>query len=373
MGSGLEAFIYREIEALFASGKEIVIYATKFKKNDVFSPKPEWSYEKASLIWLAITLPFVFLKMLLRPALLMEAINDKGIIDLVFATRFSSSMRARGIGQIHCHFGDHKFFIGYYCKRITGLPLSVTIHAHEFYTNPNPALFRKALGAADRIFPIAIRWRDILINEYSVPKDKIRLNRLFVDAQIYSPNKAIRILAVGRFTERKGFHFLMQAAGMLGDLDLQFIFVGFGDLDLNAMAKSIGVSDRVAVFGKMDQVQLRVMYQSVDILCVPSITTEREGAEGIPVVLMEGMACGLPVVATRCGAIDEIVEDILVDESSPQQLADALRRLAVSEDLRKEQGLRNRRIVEANYSIENIGKFDECLDEIQEGQVRANT
>jgi glycosyltransferase involved in cell wall biosynthesis len=368
MGAGLEAFIYREIETLYAGGKRIVIYATKFKRNDIFSPREDWPYEYISLPRLALAMPRLLLKMLLRPMLLLEALRDGGLVDLIFATRFAPSMQARGIGQIHCHFGDHKFFIGYYCKRITGLPLSVTIHAHEFYTNPNPALFRKALAGADRIFPIARRWCDLLQHDYGVPKEKIRLNRLFVDTDLYKPVSEIRVLAVGRFTERKGFHYLMQAAGQLKDLELRFMFVGFGDLDLREMAKSLGVAERVTVFGKMDQEQLRSIYQMADILCVPSITTEKEGAEGIPVVLMEGMACGLPVVATRCGAIDEIVEEILVDESSPEQLAEGIRALAINEELRRRQGERNRRMVEERYGIGNVHQFGRWLDELADAK-----
>ena len=372
MGAGLEAFIYREVESLCSSGKRIVLFATKFKKNDVFSPRPEWPCEYVSLRRLLLEMPVLLLKMLWRPSLLREAIADGGLVDLVFATKFAPVMQRMGVGQIHCHFGDHKFFIGYYCKRITGLPLSVTIHAHEFYTNPNPVLFRKALAGSDRVFPIARRWCELLTREYGVPEDKLRLNRLYVDTGLYRPKQEVWVLAVGRFTERKGFHYLMQAAVKLTDLPMRFIFVGFGDLDLVKMAADYGVSGQVTVFGKMNQEQLRVLYQSTDILCVPSITTEAEGAEGIPVVLMEGMACGLPVVATRCGAIDEIVEDILVDESSPEQLASALRLLATNAELRKEHGARNRRIVEEHYAISNVHRFggwlDELADETQSGR-----
>lgn len=360
----MEAFIYREIDALFSSGRKIIIFATKYKKNDVFSPKRGWPYEIMPLRRMALELPWLVFKMLLNPGLLIEALRDGGLVDLLFATKFAPIMRRMGVGQIHCHFGDHKFFIGYYCKRITGLPLSVTIHAHEFYTNPNPKLFRKALSGCDRVFPIAKRWCDLLVREYGVPEEKLRLNRLFVDTGLYKPKTELQVLAVGRFTERKGFHDLMQAAAQLKDLDIRFLFVGFGDLDLAQMAKDFGVADRVTVFGKMNQEQLRVMYQSVDILCVPSITTEKEGAEGIPVVLMEGMACGLPVVATKCGAIDEIVEDMLVDERAPDQLAKAIRMLAQDENLRKLQGARNRKIIEERYAASNVERFGAWLDEL---------
>jgi len=366
MGEGLEAFVFRELEALYGYGYRFVLFATKYKTNDVFEPKAEWPTHSLTPMRLLFQLPIIFLRMLFRLDLVGEAVRDGGFIDLVFATHFAPKIKSAGARQIHCHFGDHKLFIGYYCKRLTGLSLSVTIHAHEFYTNPNSRLFRRALDACDRIFPIAERWRERLATEYAVPASHMRLNRLFVDARSYRPSTDLTVIAVGRFTERKGFSDLLAAAQALADLELRFVFVGFGEIDLNAQAEELGVEDRVIVFPKMDQKQLRYFYQNADILCVPSITTKREGAEGIPVVLMEGMACGLPVVTTDCGAITELVDAIVVDEGAPSQLAEAIRSLASDPELRMAQGARNRAIVEDRFSLQNVERFCQWLDEIVE-------
>lgn len=367
MGSGLEAFIYREVEELTSKGLAIALFATKFKNNDLFAPKSNWPCFYLKKLSLAAHIPLLVLKALLRPVLLLEALKDRSLIDLFFALYFSPIMQKIKVCQIHCHFGDHKLFIGYYCKRITGLPLSVTIHAHEFYTNPNPVLFRKSIKACNRVFPIAERWRVKLRDEYGVAESALCLNRLFVNTRLYKPHRPVRILAVGRFTERKGFHVMMEAAKQLHDLDVSFMFVGFGPLNLKAMAEEFGIADRVTVFDKMDQKQLRAIYQMVDIFCLPSITTESEGAEGIPVVLMEAMACGLPVVATKCGAVDELVESILVDERSVEQLAAGLRTLVTDPELRQRQGERNRAIVEEKYSLANVERFAQNLLELDTG------
>lgn len=364
MRAGLEAFIYREVEALYERGYSITFFATKFKKGDIYSPKDNWPYYALSIKRLLIELPWLLFKMLWRPAILIEAIRDKGIMDLIFATKFSPIMKKGNVKQIHCHFGDHKFFIGYYCKRLTGLPLSVTIHAHEFYTNPNEQLFIKSLAAADRVFPIAQKWVDLLKTKYSVPEDKIRLNRLFVDTDENKPSGAITILAVGRFTERKGFLYLLKAMALLQDMNLRAIFVGFGELDLNKMAEDENVRDKVTVFGKMNQEQLRFFYQTCDILCVPSITTEKEGAEGIPVVLMEGMACGIPVISTPCGAIEELVDDYIVDEHSVEGIAERIRLLANDAQLRQAQGDKNRLKVMQDFNVKNVERFGHWLDEL---------
>lgn len=366
MRAGLEAFIYREVDVLYKEGLKITLFATKYVAGDVYSPKPEWPYHAVSLPVFLLELPLITLKMLIRPGLLIEAIKDKGLVDLLLATKFSSIIKKEGIKQIHCHFGDHKFFIGYYCKRLTGLPLSVTIHAHEFYTNPNEHLFRKSLDNCDKIYPIANKWVELLKSKYNQPEEKIQLNRLFVDTQENKPQDEITILAVGRFTERKGFVYLMKALKLIDDFKVRAIFVGFGELDLKSIAEMEGVQDKVTVYGKMDQDQLRYFYQTCDILCVPSITTEEEGAEGIPVVLMEGMACGMPVISTPCGAIEELVDNFLVPERSTLELADKIRLLATDELLRKQLGEANRKKIAEEYSKHNVIKFGESLSNMQD-------
>jgi glycosyltransferase involved in cell wall biosynthesis len=361
MGEGLDTFVYRELEVLYGMGFKIELFATKYKKGDVFSPKAEWhthTLTPRQLLWRS---PIILFKALLAPSLLIEAYKDNALIDLVFALDFSSRMKKKGIRQIHCHHGDHKLFIGYFCKRLINVPLSVTIHAHEFFTNPNPDLFRKVIRQCDKVFPISAKWLKLLHEEYGVSSRQLSLNYLFVDTAVYNPDDEITVLSVGRFTERKGFHVLMKAATMLQDIPVRFCFVGFGPLDVERMAREIGIEDRVTVFPKLNQKQLRLLYKNVDILCVPSITTKAEGAEGIPVVLIEGMGCGLPVVATRCGAIEELVESELVAENSAEMLASAIRRLVENPELRKKQGMRNAEKVQKMFSVANVYKFADEL------------
>lgn len=361
MGKGLDSFVYREIEQLTKMGLHIVLFSTKYKKHDVFSPKPEWPCFVLSPMLLLIVSPLIMIKAFLRPRLLLHAIRHGSLAELAFALHYAPRMRRKKVRQIHCHFGDRKLFIGYYCKRLTGLPLSVTIHSHELHVNPNERLFRVALQECDRIFAISRLAVDLLVNRFSAPRERVVLNRLFLDMSVWSDRPPVRVITVGRFEPQKGFDYLFKAAVLLKDVDVEFVVVGFGPLDVRALAREIGVHERVVFFDKLDQAQLRLLYQSCDIYCLPSISHPEQGMEGIPVVLMEAMACGLPVVATRAGAVPEIVSDIIVDEKSPEALASAIRYLAEHGDVRSLQGRDNRALVGRDYSITNIHGLYEGL------------
>lgn len=364
VGKGLDSFVYREIEQLTKMGLDIVLFSTKYKKHDVFSPKPEWPCFVLSPMLLLLLSPLIALKACLRPHLLWHAIRYGALVELAFALHYAPRMRRRNVRQIHCHFGDRKLFIGYYCKRLAGLPLSVTIHSHELHVNPNEKLFRVALQECDRIFAISRLAVDILVNRFSAPRERVVLNRLFLDMSVWSDRPPIRVITVGRFEPQKGFDYLFKAAALLKDIAVEFVVVGFGPQDVKALARQNGVQDRVVFFDKLDQAQLRLLYQSCDIYCLPSISHPEQGMEGIPVVLMEAMACGLPVVATRAGAVPEIVSEILVDEKSPEAIADAIRYLAGHAEARTSQGRNNRASVERDYSIRNIRNLYEGLRDV---------
>ena len=87
---------------------------------------------------------------------------------------------------------------------------------------------------------------------------------------------------------------------------------------------------------------------------MPSITTEKEGGEGIPVVLMEAMSCGLPVISTSCGATDELVNEYIIRERSASDIAQKIDLLASDINLRVKQGKNNQVIVKKSYSIKNF-------------------
>lgn len=363
-GNGLESFVYREIDYLVENKLDIHIYATKLKANDLYSPKSIWptvGFPYSLLFFL--TIPILLYTVFFHNKLLIHALKNNSLIDLIFAVYFSADMKKSEVDKIHCHFGDHKLFIGYYCKRILKIPLSVTIHSHELHVNPNEKMFKTSLEFCDEIYAISKLAVKIMVERYEIPEKKITLSHLCVDTNSWLNEKPIRVLTVGRFQPQKGFDDLFKAAKILENKNIEFIVVGFGPLNVKGLAKEIGVEDKVTFFEKMDCKQLQFLYQNVDIYCLPSITHKEQGMEGIPVVLMEAMASSLPVVATNSGAVSEIVSTKLVNERSPEDLAGAINEYALNQELRIEDGKLNRQIIEDEFSLKNLETFRKKLIE----------
>lgn len=365
-GKGLESFIYSEIKECLDRGEHIELYFTKFTRNDHFSPSSSWIYFTLNIKNILLGgLFMIFQKPLKVGALLKAVVNNDLYRELPFVLAYSRLISKRKIDQIHCHFGDRKYFIGSLIKEILDLELSVTIHAHELYANPNRDYFKESIVKADKIIAISELNRQILVDEFNVEADKTRIIRLGIDLSRFYPRAhVVRILIVARYTERKGFRELMDALAGMPIENWELITVGFGDLNIKDLACHAGIEDKVTVFGKMDAKQLSYFYNSADIFCLPSKHTEVEGSEGIPVVLMEAMACGLHVITTNNGSIPELVDDTVVQQGNVEDLREALIQVIGKTDVQdKFYVTKNIEKVADFYSKENVGRLIEYFYE----------
>ena len=241
------------------------------------------------------------------------------------------------------------------------IPLSVTIHAHELYANPNKKFFEYCILDADKIVSISEKNRSILIDEYGVNKENIRTIRLSIDLDNFQKIDKVKVLTVSRFEERKGFYELFEAIRTLNRDDVEFIVVGFGDLDVRSMIKEFKIENKVIVFDKMDPSQLKFFYNNCDIFCLPSKSTVDGGAEGIPVVLMEAMASEMIVVTTANGSIPELVDDIIVLEEDSKDLSIGIDKAIKLMRSKKNIGVYNRDKVLSEYSDANIDELNKYL------------
>jgi len=329
MLSGLESFVKREVEALADRGYSLRLFATKYIPSPGFEPRSDIPFHTPSLLAVAQGLVYWSLrKPQLLCTLLLEAAKLNGIVELMLALSWATTLQHQRVEIIHCAFGDRKYFVGYFLSRLTGLPLTVAIHAHEIYAQPNEPLFRHALKYTSGIVTISAKNQRLMCEKYGLAPSAIEMIRLTIDLDFWQPRtEQINVLTVARFTPRKGWHELIEAARQLGPT-FHFYGVGFGELDIAAMAQQAGVGERFTIFPKQQPQHLHLLMQACDIFCLPSKPTAEEGSEGIPVVLMEAMAMGMPIVTTDDGSISELVEREIVPPADASALALALRNTA---------------------------------------------
>jgi glycosyltransferase involved in cell wall biosynthesis len=370
MKKGLEHFIYREIQILAAQGHTIHLFPTKYGPG-LYAAQPDWHLYRWQLLAVILSQPYFFMRAPLSYLkLFREAVAMGAVIDFALAWYLSRFMAP--VDVIYATFGDHKFFVGYFCKRILNKPLAVTIHAYELYQNPNPRLFCHALEACDQIITPTEFNREYLATHYNVAPSRVEIVQYSVDTEDYRPTQKFVILIVGFFVERKGHDVLFKAVKQLAQDDIEVWVVGDEGteqpVDVRGLASQIGISAQVAFFGKLGGNALKAMYQACDVFCLPCRTEKSGVAEGFPNVLIEAMSFGKPVITTRHVEIPRIIKEVLVDENDVDGLAQAIRQVYRSSTLRERLGQQNRQLAEDLFSPRNGARTAAILQRLALGQ-----
>jgi len=194
---------------------------------------------------------------------------------------------------------------------------------------------RDALSAASAVVVTSCHTRDTLVAGFGVAASRIAvappgLDRAWRQAGMRRPADPPRIVSVGSVVPRKGYDVLVRALAAL--TDRQWSLSVFGSLDrapqtvadLAATVDEAGLADRVTLAGEAGDETIRAAYREATLFALAT------RYEGFGMVFAEAMASGLPVVATRGGAVTEVVPSsagILVDVDDSEGLAAALRRL----------------------------------------------
>lgn len=365
---GLIAWNYREMVALERLGAKVSVFPTKYRVGP-YMPKKNWAITKWNIFNLFISqFRWFFGRPMTYVKALITALRFLSIAEFFIATYYALHMKRQRVERIHCHLGDRKLYLGYFCKLLIGnIPLSVTIHAHELYANPNWKLFPFALDACDHIICIADLNKRFLIKKYGIPEEKLHVIRLFGFSE-GQERRPLVILCVGRFETKKGHDILLDATSQLVNegFDIELWLAGSPEpgskgVDVIGYAKKFSIENRVVSFGEVGTKVLKVLYRECDIFCLLSRQDENGVPEGIPVVLMEAMSMGKPVIATRTGATHELVEEILIAEEDTQAAIDAIRKLLNDSELRKTMGRKNLEVVKASYSETNALELFEIL------------
>jgi glycosyltransferase involved in cell wall biosynthesis len=219
--------------------------------------------------------------------------------------------RQERVEHLHVHFGTNPATVGALVHRLTGIPFSFTVHGPEEFDRAEWHGLGAKVAEASFVAAVSSFGRSQLMRWASM-KDwhKIHvvhcgLDRPYFDEPVEPIGEAPNLLCVARLSEQKGLLVLMRAAGMLRDrgVDFTLTLVGDGPLraPIEAEIRRLDLSGQVKLAGWMGQPQVREQIRRSRAMVLPSF------AEGLPVVLMESMALGRPVISTYIAGIPELV------------------------------------------------------------------
>jgi glycosyltransferase involved in cell wall biosynthesis len=251
---------------------------------------------------------------------------------------------------------------------LTGVPYSFTAHAKDIYVKTTPELLRDEAQTAQAVVTCTEynrRYMSAQIGADGTEKLHCIYHGLDLSQFKFCCPRALDkeprvILSVGRLVEKKGLSDLISAAHILRQRDRSFQveIVGDGPLrtGLEAQVRRLGLDDRVKFAGPLPHDELCRVYQRASLFTLPCVVAADGDRDGIPNVLLEAMASGVPVVSTPVSGIPEVIdserEGLLVPPNDPTRLADALDRLLHSAELRERLALAARAKIEACFSVE---------------------
>ncbi len=277
--------------------------------------------------------------------------------------------RARGINHLHAHFGSDATTVAMLAKRLGGLPFSFTAHARDIYHNYTDAktddrMRAAKIAEADFVVTVSEYNRRHLAGLVENPNAS-KIHRLYngIDLQRFSVDarkrKPAHILAVGRLVEKKGFSDLIEAIRVLraNRKELTCTVVGDGPLRpaLQEQIDQAGQGNVTTLAGPQPQERLIELMGHATLLALPCVVAESGDRDGLPTVLLEALASGLPCVSTNVAGIGEIIENgktgLLVPPRTPHELAQALHRLLSSPGLRSKFSTTGRAKAERDFDL----------------------
>jgi glycosyltransferase involved in cell wall biosynthesis len=256
----------------------------------------------------------------------------KALYELTACGYFASKCRRFGAEHIHVHFASRSLSLGLMMGILTDLPVSCTVHAFDIFTR-SPDSLKKRLAECKFIASISKFNIEYLRKTCGNSIDDLcRVVHCGIDAEKFrsvsrQPEPG-RIVCVCRLSPKKGLDVAIRACAKLRDNIVKFQFEIAGDgphrRALEKLIERLHLSDKVKLLGARPNDQLTELFSRASVFLMPCVKTLDGDMDGIPVAMMEAMACEVPVVSTAISGIPELVEDGITGRLAPENDVDAL-------------------------------------------------
>jgi len=281
---------------------------------------------------------------------------------------------------------------------LRNLPLVISLHGSDVFMAERGRLYSylagKAFRKADWISACSddLRLRALKLG---APEDKIEtipygvdLDRFkkdpsakqFVADYLNMPSDTKIIFTAGRLVYKKGFEYLIKALPRILSYSdkVRVVIAGEGDLknELKQLSRSLNVEQYVILPGSLAHNIIPKFYSASDVIVVPSVRDEWGNVDGLPNVLMEALASGRPIIASRIAGIPQVIHHeengLLVEEKNPQQLSEAIIKVLKSNKLGQQLSQKAREKCCQNFDWKLIAKrFIEGYNDALKNKARA--
>jgi glycosyltransferase involved in cell wall biosynthesis len=303
-------------------------------------------------------------------------------------------LRDRKYDVVHAHWVVPSGTMAALALAANGPPLVVSLHGSDVFLSEKSGLARLgAQKAFRRASAVTACSRDLAerglalgagsppeVIPYGVASDLFRADMeggRELRRELALPPAAFVLFAAGRLVHKKGFEYLLEAAGELRrrEQPVELVIAGRGDLEaeLAQRARALGISSHVKLAGNVERSALPRYFAMADAVVVPSVRDAAGNVDGLPNVLLEAMASAKAIVASNVAGIPEALrageDGILVPEKDPAGIADAVEELMRSDELRRRLGRAARKRVEEDLSWKHAGeKFESVLRSVAEAR-----
>lgn len=384
-----QSFVYQELAALAAAGFDVRIARTDSGDPTALPPQcaaladaalrlpGERAITRRDLAHFRRTRPDAVARLL---ALLAEASgrSERELLESSHVLRGFALARIAEAWQadlVHSYFFYEGSLAAFVVQQLFGLPRGVTCYADHRLDDYALKLVRAQLERADLVVATSEGARRELVElapECS-PRTIVKPNA--VDGRFFAPvarpepaaGAPFRLLSVARIDPKKGLRDLLAAAAELRRLDVPFVLDLVGGVEpgsssgaeeeaaLRSAIELSGLAAVVTLRGVLPAAGVRAALAAAHLFVAPYVETERGDKEGIPTALLEAMATGLAVVATRSGAVAEVVTDgvdgRLLPPAAPAELAAAIAALLAAPGERARLGAAAARTVRERFEI----------------------
>lgn len=296
------------------------------------------------------------------------------------AAAFTPSALDLELERIHAQFGSYPGLVGMLLHRLTRIPFSFSMHARDVFAEVSPFL-REQLAEADFV-TVCTEHCASIVRSVARPEDAGKIHLVYHGVDIEGFDRLLsaatgrpaegpaKIVSVGRLVPKKGFDVLLRACARLKKEGREFRLTIIGDgperQRLARTAAELTLGKSIYLQGRQPLPEVASALARGDVFALASVIAADGDRDGLPNVILEAMAAGLPVVASRLGGIPEAVTDgetgLLVEPGDEEALAEGLGRLLDDPALREKLGEAGRKVVVERFDVrQNVAKLAELM------------